>query len=36
MEEPTGGFFFGRQPEDIDDTFVPAEDEPEKPRDFEW
>jgi cell division initiation protein len=35
-EEPTGGFFFGRQPEDIDDTFVPPEDEPEKPRDFEW
>ncbi len=35
-EEPTGGFFFGRQPEDIDDTFVPPEDEPEEPRDFEW
>jgi cell division initiation protein len=35
-EEPTGGFFFGRQPEDIDDTFVPPEDEPEKARDFEW
>ncbi len=35
-EEPTGGFFFGRQPDDIDDTFVPPEDEPEKARDFEW
>jgi cell division initiation protein len=35
-DEPTGGFFFGRQPDDIDDTFVPPEDEPEKARDFEW
>jgi cell division initiation protein len=36
VDEPTGGFFFGQQPEDLDDTFVPSEDEPEKARDFEW
>ena len=26
-DEPTRGFFFGRQPDDIDDTFVPPEDD---------
>ncbi len=35
-DEPTGGFFFGRQPDDIDDTFVPPEDTQQKARDFEW
>lgn len=35
-EEPARGFFFGRQPDDIDDTFIPPEGTQEKPRDFEW
>jgi cell division initiation protein len=35
-DEPTRGFFFGRQPDDIDDTFVPPEDTQQKARDFEW
>jgi cell division initiation protein len=39
-DDTTGGFFFGQQPEDIDDTFVPPEDESrdesENARDFEW
>jgi cell division initiation protein len=35
-DEPTRGFFFGQQPDDIDDTFVPAEETQQKPRDFEW
>ncbi len=36
-DEPVRGFFFGRQMEDIDDTF-PGEDEikKDKGRDFEW
>ncbi len=35
-DEPMRGFFFGQQPDDIDDTFVPPEGEQQKARDFEW
>lgn len=36
-EEPSArGFFFGRQLDDIDDTFPGADEKTEKGRDFEW